>query len=147
LEYIRRMLSEKRCDLGLREKPTTLDLSRAAAVAEGEGASKRFCSRRSALRLTAERAEAPRGRSGSPSGEAVAGSLRRRTNMSAEKCATQSPARLEWHPAHGEVPRGDPETFVLHVEFVHAHGLPKGEFTTFSLAPVVDAPAAPLHRL
>ncbi len=27
---------------------------------------------------------------------------------------------------------GDPETFHLHVEFVHAHGLPQGQFTTFS---------------
>jgi hypothetical protein len=58
--------------------------------------------------------------------------------MSAERFATHPPARLEWHPAHGELARGDPETFLLHVAFVHAHGLPKGEFTTFSLAPVVS---------
>jgi hypothetical protein len=26
----------------------------------------------------------------------------------------------------------DSDTFDLHVEFVHAHGVPKGQFTTFS---------------
>jgi hypothetical protein len=26
----------------------------------------------------------------------------------------------------------DSDTFELHVEFVHAHGVPKGQFTTFS---------------
>ena len=36
--------------------------------------------------------------------------------------------------AHEELPGSDPETFLLHVEFVHAHGIPKGEFTTFSIA-------------
>ena len=50
----------------------------------------------------------------------------------AARSATRSPARLEWHPAHGELMAGDPETFHLHVEFVHAHGLPQGQFTTFS---------------
>jgi hypothetical protein len=50
----------------------------------------------------------------------------------AARFATRLPARLEWHPAHGELLAGDPETFHLHVEFVHAHGLPKGQFTTFS---------------
>jgi hypothetical protein len=55
--------------------------------------------------------------------------------MSAERFATYSePGRLEWHPAHGEPARSDPEAFFLHVEFVHAHGIPKGEFTTFSNA-------------
>jgi hypothetical protein len=54
--------------------------------------------------------------------------------MSAERFATYPPARLELHPAHGESARGDPETFLLHVEFVHAHGIPRGEFTTFSNA-------------
>ena len=54
--------------------------------------------------------------------------------MSPERFATHPPARLEWHPAHEELAGGDPETFLLHVEFVHAHGLPKGEFTTFSTA-------------
>ena len=54
--------------------------------------------------------------------------------MSAERFGTHPPARLVWHPAHGDDVRGDPETFVLHVEFVHAHGIPKGEFTTFSTA-------------
>jgi hypothetical protein len=62
--------------------------------------------------------------------------------MSAERFATHPPARLEWHPAHGERARGDPETFLLHVAFVHAHGLPKGEFTTFSLAPVAGGGGA-----
>lgn len=28
--------------------------------------------------------------------------------------------------------RSDPETFKLHVEFVHAHGIPKGQVTNFS---------------
>jgi hypothetical protein len=57
--------------------------------------------------------------------------------MSAERFGTSPPARLEWHPAHGEIARGDPETFALHIEFVHAHGVPKGEFTTFSTVPCV----------
>ena len=56
--------------------------------------------------------------------------------MSAERFATRPPARLEWHPAHEEPAGGDPETFLLHVEFVHAHGVPKGEFTTFSTATI-----------
>jgi hypothetical protein len=54
--------------------------------------------------------------------------------MSPEKFVTRPPARLEWHPAHEELASGDPGTFLLHVEFVHAHGIPKGEFTTFSTA-------------
>jgi hypothetical protein len=54
--------------------------------------------------------------------------------MSPERFATHPPARLEWHPAHEELAAGDPETFLLHVEFLHAHGVPKGEFTTFSTA-------------
>lgn len=54
--------------------------------------------------------------------------------MPAERFVTYPPGRLEWHPAHEEFVRCDPETFVLHVEFVHAHGIPKGEFTTFSNA-------------
>lgn len=58
----------------------------------------------------------------------------------AARFATRLPARLEWHPAHGELLAGDPETFHLHVEFVHAHGLPKGQFTTFSTC----KPAEPL---
>ena len=65
----------------------------------------------------------------------------------AERFATHPPARLEWHPAHGETRRGDPETFLLHVEFVHAHGLPKGEFTTFShRAPDDAGPPDPERR-
>ena len=63
--------------------------------------------------------------------------------MSAERFASHPPARLEWHPAHGEVACGDPETFALHVEFVHAHGLPRGEFTTFSIVTVVDGRERP----
>jgi hypothetical protein len=64
--------------------------------------------------------------------------------MSAERFATYSPGRLEWHPAHGEIARSDPGTFLLHVEFVHAHGIPKGEFTTFSnLCAAADAGRAP----
>lgn len=54
--------------------------------------------------------------------------------MSPQRFTSPPPARLEWHPAHEERAGGDPETFLLHVEFVHAHGLPKGEFTTFSTA-------------
>lgn len=50
----------------------------------------------------------------------------------AERFATHPPGRMEWHSAHGELLDEDPETFHLHVEFVHAHGVPKGEFTTFS---------------
>jgi hypothetical protein len=50
----------------------------------------------------------------------------------AERFATHPPGRLQWHPAHGESEADDPETFHLHVEFVHAHGLPTGQFTTFS---------------
>ena len=56
----------------------------------------------------------------------------------ADKVASHPPGRLEFHPAHEEIIGGDPETFGLHVEFVHAHGLPRGEFTTFSIVPVVD---------
>ena len=48
------------------------------------------------------------------------------------RLATHPPSRLEWHPAHEEVGAVDSDTFDLHVEFVHAHGLPKGQFTTFS---------------
>ena len=51
----------------------------------------------------------------------------------AERFAAHPPARLQWHPVHGEPEAEDPETFHLHVEFVHAHGLPKGQFTTFSI--------------
>jgi hypothetical protein len=54
--------------------------------------------------------------------------------MSVARFGIHPPGRLEWHPAHGESPGSDPETFLLHVEFVHAHGIPKGEFTTFSNA-------------
>ena len=50
----------------------------------------------------------------------------------AERFAARPPARLQWHPAHGEPEAEDPEMFHLHVEFVHAHGLPTGQFTTFS---------------
>ena len=59
----------------------------------------------------------------------------------AERFATHPPARLQWHPAHGEPEAADPETFHLHVEFVHAHGLPVGQFTTFSIC-AEAAPAA-----
>ncbi len=51
----------------------------------------------------------------------------------AERFATHPPACLQWHPAHGEPEAEDPETYHLHVEFVHAHGLPTGQFTTFSI--------------
>ena len=51
----------------------------------------------------------------------------------AERFAAHPPARLHWHPAHGEPEAEDPETFHLHVEFVHAHGLPTGQFTTLSI--------------
>ena len=54
--------------------------------------------------------------------------------MSAERFATHPPGRLEWHPPHEESASTDPETFLLNVEFVHAHGIPRGEFTTFSTA-------------
>ena len=54
--------------------------------------------------------------------------------MSTERFATHPPARLQWHSAHEECADGDPGTFVLNVEFVHAHGIPRGEFTTFSTA-------------
>lgn len=56
--------------------------------------------------------------------------------------APRPPGRLEWHPAHGEPGAGDPETFHLHVEFVHAHGLPKGQFTTFSTCNLTGSRAA-----
>lgn len=35
--------------------------------------------------------------------------------------------------------RTDDETFRLYVEFVHAHGIPKGEVTTFSNGSVLDS--------
>ena len=50
----------------------------------------------------------------------------------AARLATPLPGRLEWHPARGDPEAADPETFHLHVEFVNAHGLPQGQFTTFS---------------
>lgn len=50
----------------------------------------------------------------------------------AERFAMHPPGRMEWHPAHEEGGGGDPEAFHLHVEFGHAHGIPKGEFTTLS---------------
>lgn len=56
--------------------------------------------------------------------------------------ATRPPGRLEWHPAHGVLEAEDPETFHLHVEFVHAHGLPKGQFTTFSTCNPTDSVVA-----
>lgn len=52
--------------------------------------------------------------------------------MSVGRFATHSPGRLEWHPAHDELAASDPETFSLHVKFLHAHGSPRAEFTTFS---------------
>jgi hypothetical protein len=54
--------------------------------------------------------------------------------MSVESFGTYPPGYLEWHPAHGEIARSDPQTFLLHVQFVRAHGVPQGEFTTFSNA-------------
>lgn len=36
--------------------------------------------------------------------------------------------------------RRDPETFKLHVEFVHAHGIPKGQVTNFSNTCAVASP-------
>lgn len=48
------------------------------------------------------------------------------------KFSSLPPGRLEYHPPHEDVIRADPEAFRLHVEFVHAHGVPKGQFTTFS---------------
>ena len=50
----------------------------------------------------------------------------------AARVATPLPGRLAWHPACGDPQAADPETFHLHVEFVNAHGLPQGQFTTFS---------------
>jgi hypothetical protein len=50
----------------------------------------------------------------------------------AQTFASHLPGRMEFHPAHEAVIRGDPEVFRLHVEFVHAHGIPTGQFTTFS---------------
>lgn len=64
----------------------------------------------------------------------------------AERFAMHAPGRMEWHPAHEEGGGADPETFHLHVEFVHAHGIPKGEFTTLSPCAVTEplrAPKAP----
>ena len=52
--------------------------------------------------------------------------------MKAAEKSSHPPGRLESHSAHEDVIRGDPEAFRLHVEFVHAHGVPKGQFTTFS---------------
>lgn len=50
----------------------------------------------------------------------------------AERIASHPLGRMESHRAHEELVRSGPETFHLHVEFVHAHGVPKGQFTTFS---------------
>lgn len=54
--------------------------------------------------------------------------------MSVARFGIHPPGRLEWHPAHEDAAGSDPVTFCLHVEFMHAHGIPKGEFTTFSNA-------------
>ena len=56
----------------------------------------------------------------------------------AQTFASRLPGRMEFHPAHEEVIRGDQELFRLHVEFAHAHGIPRGQFTTFSAC--VSAP-------
>ena len=61
----------------------------------------------------------------------------------AERFSMHPPGRMQWHPAHEEGGGWDPETFVLHVEFVHAHGLPKGEFTTLSTGTVTEPVRAP----
>lgn len=61
----------------------------------------------------------------------------------AERFSMHPPGRMEWHPAHEEGGGEDPETFLLHVEFVHAHGLPKGEFTTLSTGTVVEPVRTP----
>ena len=50
----------------------------------------------------------------------------------AERFASHPPSRMQSHPPHEELVRSDPEMFRLHIEFVHAHGAPKGQFTTFS---------------
>lgn len=66
--------------------------------------------------------------------------------MSAVERFAHPPGRMEWHPAHEDGGGGDPETFNLHVAFVHAHGIPKGEFTTLSTcaaSPPVCAPKVP----
>lgn len=50
----------------------------------------------------------------------------------ADKFTSHPPGRLESHPAREDVICGDPEAFRLHVEYVHEHGISKGQFTTFS---------------
>jgi hypothetical protein len=45
-----------------------------------------------------------------------------------ERLNTDALGRLNFNP----VLRGlDPQTFKLHVEFMHSHGSPRGEITTF----------------
>ena len=53
----------------------------------------------------------------------------------ADKFTSHPPGCLESHPAHEEVIRGDPEAFRLHVEYVHAHGIPKGQCSTCVSSP------------
>ena len=50
----------------------------------------------------------------------------------AERIASLPPGRLESHHAREDPVAGDPEVCRVYLEFVHAHGLPKGPFTTFS---------------
>lgn len=54
--------------------------------------------------------------------------------MSSERFAAHSPGRFERQPEHDELAASDPDTFSLHIEFLRAHGIPKGEFTTLSAA-------------
>ena len=61
----------------------------------------------------------------------------------AERFAMHPPGRMEWHPAHEEAGGGDPEAYLLHVEFVHAHGFPRGEFITLSIGAVTETVRAP----
>ena len=66
--------------------------------------------------------------------------------LAAERFATHPTGRLESHPVHGEIDPADPHTFRLHVEFVHAHGVPRGEFTTFSTCSAASTLGGPSGR-
>jgi hypothetical protein len=46
--------------------------------------------------------------------------------------ASQPPGRMESHAPHEELEASDPEVYRLNVEFVHSHGVPRGQITTFS---------------
>lgn len=55
--------------------------------------------------------------------------------LAIDKFVAKLPGRME----ESQLAGSDPESYRLHVEFVHAHGVPKGPITTLSNACAVTA--------